>query len=141
MSSNSDKPYEVGYGKPPTASRFKKGKSGNPSGRPKKPALPFDPGLILQAIENEEMVVHENGKRKPMKKAEIQFRLHFTKAINGDLKSARLLVSMAEEYFKTDATTYWDNEFIGVEEAERRFGRNWSRRIQELNALVRSGAQ
>jgi hypothetical protein len=27
--------YEVGYGKPPKASRFKKGQSGNPSGRPK----------------------------------------------------------------------------------------------------------
>ena len=27
--------YEVGYGKPPKATRFKKGKSGNPNGRPK----------------------------------------------------------------------------------------------------------
>jgi hypothetical protein len=140
MSDNSDKMYEVGYGKPPKTTRFKKGKSGNPSGRPKKPARPFDPGLILEAIENEEMVVLENGKRKPMKKVEIQFRLHFTKAINGDLKSARRLVSMSEEYFTADASTYWDNEFIGVEEAERRFGRNWSKKIQELNALVR-GAQ
>ena len=28
-------PYEVGYGKPPKASRFKPGTSGNPGGRPK----------------------------------------------------------------------------------------------------------
>ena len=28
--------YEVGYGKPPKASQFKKGRSGNPKGRPKK---------------------------------------------------------------------------------------------------------
>lgn len=28
--------YQVGYRKPPTATRFKKGKSGNPSGRRKK---------------------------------------------------------------------------------------------------------
>lgn len=27
--------YEVGFGKPPQASRFKKGRSGNPKGRPK----------------------------------------------------------------------------------------------------------
>jgi len=31
--------YEVGYGKPPTAFRFKKGVSGNPTGRPpRRPA-------------------------------------------------------------------------------------------------------
>jgi Family of unknown function (DUF5681) len=27
--------YKVGYGKPPKTTRFKKGKSGNPGGRPK----------------------------------------------------------------------------------------------------------
>ena len=29
--------YAVGYKKPPTATQFKKGKSGNPHGRPKRP--------------------------------------------------------------------------------------------------------
>jgi len=29
--------YEVGYGKPPVATRFVKGQSGNPNGRPRKP--------------------------------------------------------------------------------------------------------
>lgn len=36
--------YDVGYGKPPVATRFVRGKSGNPKGRPKgssnKPKLP-----------------------------------------------------------------------------------------------------
>lgn len=32
--------YEVGYRKPPIATQFKKGKSGNPFGRPRKPKLP-----------------------------------------------------------------------------------------------------
>jgi Family of unknown function (DUF5681) len=34
---NETQDYEVGYGKPPKTSQFKKGESGNPSGRPKKP--------------------------------------------------------------------------------------------------------
>lgn len=33
--SSEDNSYEVGYGKPPVATRFPKGKSGNPKGRPK----------------------------------------------------------------------------------------------------------
>lgn len=34
-------PYEVGYTKPPKRTRFKKGQSGNSSGRPKKPPDPY----------------------------------------------------------------------------------------------------
>lgn len=36
VTDNDDENYEVGYGKPPKHTRFPKGKSGNPNGRPKK---------------------------------------------------------------------------------------------------------
>jgi hypothetical protein len=66
MGGNSEEDYEVGYRKPPVATRFQKGRSGNPSGRPKKSAQSLDLGLILEGIENEEIIVVDNGKRKPM---------------------------------------------------------------------------
>jgi hypothetical protein len=139
MGGKSAETYEVGYRKPPKATRFQKGRSGNPSGRPKKSAQSLDLGLILEGIENEEIIVVDNGKRKLMKKAEIHFRQQFTKAINGDLKTARLLVQMAEEYFAPEASADREPELIGVTEAKRRFGSNWPKKIDELNAPYRSG--
>ncbi len=35
--------YDVGYGKPPAKNKFQKGKSGNPSGRPKRKSPPEAP--------------------------------------------------------------------------------------------------
>jgi hypothetical protein len=35
MADNPPRNYSVGYGRPPEASRFRKGHSGNPQGRPK----------------------------------------------------------------------------------------------------------
>src|SRR6478752_5291307 len=80
MSSDSERNYEVGYGKPPVSTRFQKGTSGNPSGRRKKVSQPLDPGVVVQSIDNEQIIVIEKGKRKRMTKAEINFRQLFTKA-------------------------------------------------------------
>ncbi len=44
-------PYDVGFAKPPKRTRFKKGRSGNPNGRP-----PKKPDLYLELAE----VLHEN---------------------------------------------------------------------------------
>lgn len=51
MSADSDK---VGYGRPPRKTRFKKGQSGNPRGRPRR-MEPVDPSLndTLQRVLNE----------------------------------------------------------------------------------------
>jgi len=136
MSGDPKKPYEVGYGKPPVATRFQKGQSGNPSGRPKKIPQLLDPGRVLEAIDNEEITVTDNGKRKRMTKAEIHFRQLFARAIRGDMKAARLIAKMATEYFAPEARRASEYEIIGTTEAAQRFGRNWQERIGELNAAL-----
>jgi hypothetical protein len=61
--SNGDKPedYKVGYGKPPKSGQFKKGTSGNPSGRPKKPT---DSVSVLMRELDSKFTIKESDQRK-----------------------------------------------------------------------------
>jgi hypothetical protein len=104
--------FEVGYGKPPVATRFKKGQSGNPSGKPKKIARKLDPGKILQSIDNEEITVKIDGKEKRIQKGEVYFRQLFNKAIKGSLSDARLIASMAARHFGLESEAPGETRFI-----------------------------
>jgi hypothetical protein len=137
MTAKPKKPYEVGYGKPPKATQFQKGKSGNPAGKPKKVAPEFDPGKVLQAIDNEELILPIDGKRKRMTRAEIQLRQLSKTAIKGDLAAMRLMVTMASEHSGPGENAKYSLECISETEAARRFGRNWKRRVEEHNTRVR----
>ena len=53
--------YEVGYGKPPRHTRFKKGQSGNPRGRPSGSK---NLKTLLNEALNERVVVTEEGGRR-----------------------------------------------------------------------------
>lgn len=137
MGADSDETYTVGFKKPPKATQFKKGQSGNPSGRPKKAALKLDPGTLLAEIDNEEIVMKIDGKRKRMTRIEIHFRQLSTKAIKGDLAAASLLVNMASEYFVPEEPGNRGLEVISETEAAERFGRNWRKRVDEYNDRLR----
>ena len=52
--------YRVGYRKPPAATQFKKGRSGNPRGRPKKKATSLL--QYLNELEAKPVAVRKNGK-------------------------------------------------------------------------------
>jgi hypothetical protein len=112
MSGNLKKKSEVGYREPPEATRFQKGKSGNPSGRLKRPDPDTDPGRVLQSIDNEEIVVMVGGKRKRMPKAEFHFQQLFTTSINGDLSIAGLIAKMALQYFGPEERGASDTRFV-----------------------------
>ena len=142
MKSKPKKEYEVGYGKPPVATRFKEGQSGNPNGRtPKKVAQELDPGKILQSIDNEGIVVNINGKRKRMPKAEIYFQQLFTKAIKQDLTAARLIAKMAAKYFGPEAEGPSNLEIVIVPDKESSPNRKSNRgRPRQAKRQVSAGS-
>lgn len=79
----------VGYGKPPRRTRFKKGRSGNPSGRP-----PGAPNLAtaLARVLKERVVVHEHGQRRTITKFEAALTQLANKAASGEARALTLLL-------------------------------------------------
>ncbi|MBZ0215757.1 MAG: DUF5681 domain-containing protein [Fimbriimonadaceae bacterium] len=93
--SEADKPgkkQRVGYGKPPASSRFKKGQSGNPRGRPKgsRSELPYE------AVLGQMVTVRRDGEEQRVTAAEA-FLLYLTKkALEGDSAAASQSMSSIE---------------------------------------------
>jgi hypothetical protein len=80
--------YEVGYGKPPRTSQFKKGESGNPSGRPRKPT---DPDSEWRRELNSKVPAIENGKRKLITRSAAYKRQTTNKAIQGNAQAIQVV--------------------------------------------------
>jgi hypothetical protein len=83
--------YEVGKGKPPIASQFKKGQSGNPAGRPKG-ALGMS--ALINATLNEKVTVVVDGKRRTITKLQAAFTQQVNKAASGDRHATKLILQL-----------------------------------------------
>jgi hypothetical protein len=85
--------YGTGYGKPPENTRFKKGQSGNPKGRPKGSRC-FT--TLLDRALNQRVVINEGGRRKSVSKLEAAFKQVANKAASGDPIALRLLLPLLQ---------------------------------------------
>jgi hypothetical protein len=92
--------YEVGYGKPPKDTRFQKGISGNPKGRPKK-SLDFYDELIRES--KSLMTVNENGQRKRISKLQGIVKQLTNKALSGNTPTIRTWVASVQQAHGRDA--------------------------------------
>ena len=100
--SNDDKPEddEIGYRKPPKSGQFKKGISGNPSGRPKKP---LDSASELMKELQSKVIINEKGKRKVITKSVGINRQVVNKALSGNLPAIRLVRDWMRQANATEA--------------------------------------
>lgn len=112
MADDSKKNYPVGYAKPPRNTRFKKGQSGNPAGRPKgSPNV----ATVLEQTLSELVVVNENGRRKTISKLEAAVKQLVNKAAAGDARALQQLLGLVNE---TDSRSAISTTPI-LEEADR----------------------
>jgi len=87
-----DGAYEVGYRKTPKHTRFPKGVSGNPKGRPKGSR---NLSTILEAALTERVPVRRNGKTKKMRLIDTIAASLANKGASGHLAAIRLLLETA----------------------------------------------
>jgi len=129
-----DKPYEVGFGKPPKGTQFRKGKSGNPKGRPKgKPNLATIINRTLQA----KVIIKENGRRREVTKYEAGLIQLSNKAASGDLPALKVVIvqaRMAEERMQQDVS-----KKTGFDEADQKGLKSLMKRLQAKSEGDREG--
>ena len=87
--------YSVGYRKPPLQTRFRKGKSGNPKGRPKGSRnLKTD---LLEEVEKK-IMLKVDGRTQSVSRRQALVKTMVADALRGNPKARALVLSLLSQY-------------------------------------------
>ena len=118
--------YEIGYGKPPRHTRFRKGQSGNPRGRPKG-SRNF--ASELDEILNAPVPVTENGRKTQVStRKAVLLRLR-EKALKGDPRAIKEVLGLIQGQEATKEAA----------QAERGLSRDEVAILKRFEAEIRAG--
>jgi len=106
-----DRPYKVGYGKPPVEHQFKNGHTRNPKGRPRKnrstPPEDQVKKLISQRV-RQRITITENGSKKEITLLGAAIGQAFLQAASGKPWAVKLVIKLVETIEARERIEYWD---------------------------------
>src|SRR5262245_17824682 len=114
--------YQVGYGKPPAHSRFRKGQSGNPTGQRQRP----DEAERLKKIILQEafrlLTVRDGGDIKRIAAVQAVLRSQINSAVKGNVSAQRAMLNTIQQ--------------LGAEPQARRNAGGASKKDKNLNEMT-----
>jgi hypothetical protein len=94
--------YEVGYGRPPRRTQFRKGRSGNPSGRPRGTK---NLRTIVKRELNSPIQIREDGKPRTIRRNEAIVKGMVADALQGKDRPRERLLDYAERIEQAEEQT------------------------------------
>ncbi|AMJ61098.1 DUF5681 domain-containing protein [Bosea sp. PAMC 26642] len=116
--------YEVGRGKPPKASRFTKGQSGNPGGR-KKGSLNLKT-MFCEALEAS-MEITQHGRKRTAPTLEALMHCYIQEGLRGDWRAIERLFERYKGYVDADVEQVEElpeNDLVLLEHGFARMGQS-----------------
>src|SRR5262245_9703511 len=106
---------QVGYGKPPRHTRFRKGRSGNPRGRPKgSKNLKTD---LLEEL-SEPIPVRDPGRSRRVSKQRAVIKTLTARALQGNMHALAQLLNLTLRVIGSDGVAQSQDEQLTPEERE-----------------------
>ena len=84
--------YEIGYGRPPKATQFKPGVSGNPMGRPKRKQT--DLATVIIGVLNAPVRHRDGGQEQTAPAWELNLKVLIQRAVRGDVDAAMAVLRL-----------------------------------------------